>query len=305
MNLLIPYVYLYNHHDPLFEEFSYGDGGARARKLLASLAKGDYVFFHSTIKGKKNITAYYVVDRVLDTSLAVKDRNIMAKYRNPHLSEFLADKSTGNDNDVILFGDPITSRILERPLFFDRTLAKKLSLNIKFPKGKPESQRIASATRACRELTDKDVKVILGDIKSYEKMGSPIEDVLSTDEVAEVIEKDIEGFIERNPRIIGKSLKLKKRQLDTPAGRIDLLFEDRAGNPVVVELKIGSIGRDAIKQLRRYMDWLKKENRKKATGIIVCKGVMPAFAKDFRKLKDIKIFCYGWQLKIQEWKGNK
>jgi len=33
MNLLIPYVHLYDHPDPLFEEFTYGDVGARARKL--------------------------------------------------------------------------------------------------------------------------------------------------------------------------------------------------------------------------------------------------------------------------------
>ncbi|RLG34278.1 hypothetical protein DRN97_02925 [Methanosarcinales archaeon] len=33
MSLLIPYVHLYNHHDPLFEEFTYGDAGKRGRKL--------------------------------------------------------------------------------------------------------------------------------------------------------------------------------------------------------------------------------------------------------------------------------
>ena len=305
MNLLIPYIPILNHEDPLFQEFTYGDGGARARKLVTSLRKGDYVFFHTTIKGKKCITAYYMVDRVLDTSLAVKDKNIIAKYRNPHLLEFMSGKYDKHDNNVVLFGDPITSRILERPLPFDKTLARKLSLNIGFPKGRSEALCIGSATRNWRELTDKDIHVLLDEIKSYEKVGPAIEDVISTDEVAEIIEKDIEAFIERNPRILGKSLKLKRRQFDTPVGRIDLFFEDRAKNPVVVELKVGSIGRDAIRQLRRYMDWLKKETKKKPVGIIVCKGVMPAFAEDFSKLKNIKIFCYGWQLKVQEWKGNK
>jgi hypothetical protein len=42
MNLLIPYVYLYGHNDPLFEEFTYGDVKTRARKLRNSLKKGDY-----------------------------------------------------------------------------------------------------------------------------------------------------------------------------------------------------------------------------------------------------------------------
>jgi hypothetical protein len=48
MNLLIPYVYIPNHVDPDLTEFTYGDGGARARRLL-SLQQGDFVFFHSTI----------------------------------------------------------------------------------------------------------------------------------------------------------------------------------------------------------------------------------------------------------------
>jgi len=44
MNLLIPYVKLPSHHDPLFEEFTYGDLNGRGRKLKA-LQPGDHVFF--------------------------------------------------------------------------------------------------------------------------------------------------------------------------------------------------------------------------------------------------------------------
>jgi hypothetical protein len=195
MNLLIPYVHLYNHPYPLFEEFTYGDSGARARKLKNNLEKEDYVFFHTSIGGKKYITAYYVVDRVLDTAEAIKDRNIVANYKNPHISEFLSGERTDKDDDVVLFGDPITSRIIEKALIFDKTLAEKLSLNIKFPKGKTETQAIGSATRAWRELTDKDVEVLLEATKSSEKEGVGIDTILSTDEVTEIIEKDIETYI--------------------------------------------------------------------------------------------------------------
>jgi hypothetical protein len=300
MNLLIPYVYLYDHPDPLFEEFTYGDVGARARRLKDDLKSGDYILFHTSIDGKKYITAYYVVDRVLDTAKAIKDRNIVAKYKNPHILEFLSGERTDED-DVVVFGDPITSRILERPLLFDKTLAKKLSLSIKFPKGRTETQAIGSATRQWRKLTDKDVEILLKAIKLYEKEARGIETILSTDEVTEVIEKDIEGFIEKNPNLIGKSLKLKKRQLDTPVGRIDLLFEDKKGGLIVIELKLNKIGRKTINQLRGYMNWIKTETKKEVTGVIVCKGVMPAFEEDFKKLKNIKILCYGWQLKVYPW----
>lgn len=41
VNLLIPYVPLSGHHDPILEEFTYGDIGARGRKLKKDLSKGD------------------------------------------------------------------------------------------------------------------------------------------------------------------------------------------------------------------------------------------------------------------------
>jgi len=300
MNLLVPYVYLYGHNDPLFKEFTYGDVKARARKLRNVLRKGDYVFFHTSVGGEKYVAAYYVVDRVLDTAEAIRDRNIVAKFKNPHILEFRSGERTGEDDDVMVFGDPITSRVLDRPLLFDKALAEKLSLNIKFPKRRTEAQAIGSATRSWRELTNEDVGVLLETIESSEP-DWPSETILSTDEVTEVIEKDLERFIMKNPGLIGESLTLVRRQLDTPVGRIDLLFEDKEGNPTVVELKLNKIGRDAIKQLRRYMNWARRETGKEVAGAVVCKGVMPAFQEDLKKLKDIKIFCYGWQLKVYPW----
>lgn len=301
MNLLIPYVYLYNHPDPLFDEFTYGEAGSRARKIKKEIKKGDYVFFHTSTGGKKYITAYYVVDRILDTTEVLQNNQITAKHKNPHMLEF---NSSNNKDDVILFGDPITSRILKRPLLFDKTLSSKLSLNIRFQKGKTETQVIGSATRAHRKLSRRDVDILLKSISINEDKAVGIDKVLSIDEVTEIIEKDIEGFIEKKSSLLGKSLILKRRQMDTPVGRIDLLFEDIKGNPIVVELKLNKIGREAIKQIRRYMKWVEKETKKDTTGIIVCSGVMPAFQEDLKKLNKIKIFCYGWQLTVHPWAKN-
>jgi hypothetical protein len=299
MPLLIPYVHLPHHNDPILEEFTYGDHGARGKKLR-DLEKGDYVFFHTTIGGKKCITAYYVVDRYWDTAEAAKNPSVIAKYKNPHVLRFLAGERY--EDDVMIFGDPILSRVLSRPLLFDSSLAKKLSLNIKFPDGKTEAQVIGSAARAWRRLTDRDVEILLEATRSSEEE-FPAEAILSTDEVTEVIEKDIENFIQKNPNLLGRSLKLAERQLDTDVGRIDLLFEDGTSY-LVVEIKLHRIGRDAVNQLRRYKDGVKKETRRKVSGAIVCEGVMPAFQEEFKKLKNIKIFCYGWQLKVCEWSGT-
>jgi len=299
MNLLIPYVPLINHPDPTLEEFTYGDVDSRGHKLKTTLRKGDYVFFHTSLNSKKYVTAYYVVDRVLSTSEAAKDQNIFLKCKNPHIAEHREPKRRNRD-DAIVFGDPILSRKLERPLPFDRALAKRLSLSINFRKGFTDSQCIGSATRQWRKLYSKDVQVLLREIKENEKTGLAVQKTLSTDEVTEIIEKDLERFIEANPKILGESLKLIGRQLQTPVGRIDLLFQNKNKTMIVVELKLNRIGREALKQLKRYMHYVEKEMKRDLEGVIICKGVMPAFEEEFRKLKKIKILRYGWTLEISE-----
>ena len=82
-----------------------------------------------------------------------------------------------------------------------------------------------------------------------------------------------------------------------------MLFEDKNRNVVVVELKLDTIGRDAKTQLQRYMHRIGAETKKNVRGIIVCKDVLPAFEKEFKKLADIRIFHYGWKLTVypREW----
>ncbi|MEM7817465.1 MAG: endonuclease NucS [Candidatus Aenigmatarchaeota archaeon] len=298
MNLLIPYVYLYGHDDPLFTEFTYGDIRSRGRKLLRDLKRGDYIFFHTTRGQKRYITAYYVVDRVLRTADAVKNTNIVHKYKNPHIERFLSGKEK-YENDVIVFGDPIESRILYKPLPFDKKIIKRLSLGIKFPTSRTETQAITSATRAWRTLSDYDVRLLLTAIESSEKGRVPSWKLISTEEVTEIVEKDLENFLEENSELIGRNLELKGRQVDTPVGRIDLLFEDKKGRLIIAELKVGRIGRDAVNQVRKYIKWMRSNTKKPVSGIVVCSGIMPAFAEDLANLKDVKILSYGWQLKIK------
>lgn len=302
VHLLIPYVPLPDHPDPLLEEFTYGDIKARARKLKRDLKRGDYVFFHTTIRGRRYITAYYVVDRVLDTSEAASNRAIADKYQNPHIKEYLKGERRGYD-DAVLFGDPILSRKLPRRLLFDRALAEKLSLNIPFKKNFTENQCIGSATRQWRRLTEKDVMILLREIKKWEEKGIASEVVLSTDEVLEIREVDLENFIVNNVHLLASNLTLIDRQIDTRAGRLDLLFEDENKNLVVAELKLNEIGRYAINQLRRYIHQVRKDTGKKVRGIIVSKDVLPTFVNEFRKLRNIKIFHYGWKLTVypREW----
>lgn len=301
MNLLIPYIKLPTHLDPDLEEYTYGDVRSRARALKEKVGKGNYLFFHTTIGGKKYITAYFFVDRTLDVSVAVKDGNIMRKYKNPHLKEPPGfSKSTGED-DAVVFGDPILSKKLDRPLGFDLKLARKLALGINTQRGRTETQAVGSATRAWRRLSDKDVHLLLREIESEEQKPVDVHRILSADEVTELLEKDLENYIEKSKNIIGKSLRLVARQIDTPVGRIDLLYEDGSGTKHIVELKLGHIGRGALNQLQRYMGWVRKQGPGTVKGILVCGGVMPVYEDEIRGAEGIMVLRYGWHMKMSRW----
>jgi hypothetical protein len=49
---------------------------------------------------------------------------------------------------------------------------------------------------------------------------------------------------------------------------------------------------------------LKKEIDRKISGVIVCAGVMPAYEDDLKKQKDIQIFVYGWDLRVEKWTNS-
>ena len=75
----------------------------------------------------------------------------------------------------MVFGDPLASRVLSNPLPFNRKLAERLSLGIRFPKGRLESRVISDATREWRELTDEDVRILQRAIKLREASGDDSE----------------------------------------------------------------------------------------------------------------------------------
>lgn len=295
MNYLGPYIWL-DPPDPDLDEFTYGEHGYRGRRLLKNVKKGDYIFFHTKTHRQKVISAYFVVDRIMRTMDVQDDPHLSLKYHAPHL-----DHEDPDENDVIVFGDPIESRKLRRPLPFDRRLAKRLDLAVKFRKDRTDTQSIGSACREWRELSQEQVQLLLDEIEDWEKDIITDDTLLSTDEISQFLERDLENYLTKNPHILGKRLKVSRRQMDTPKGRLDLLLEDRRGNLVVAELKLDLIGRDAIQQLKRYMSFVGHERRRRVRGIIVCRGVLPAFEEDLSELEDISILVYGWKMGIQEW----
>jgi RecB family endonuclease NucS len=128
-----------------------------------------------------------------------------------------------------------------------------------------------------------------------------IRSIESSEEVAETLERDIEHCIVQNASLIGKGLKFVGSQRRTDDGRLDVLFEDRQGNLIVVEVKLGHIGRDAVQQAKSYVRYLREQEKKKVSGVIVCAGVMPAYEDELRKQTEIRILVHGWDLRVQQW----
>jgi hypothetical protein len=86
----------------------------------------------------------------------------------------------------------------------------------------------------------------------------------------QLAEQNLEDFMVHQLEEIEPNLKLVSRQLSTPAGRLDLLCQDKEGNYVVVELK-RHLGTDqVVGQILRYMGWVMENYRTDSVrGIIV------------------------------------
>lgn len=160
-NLLIVYnesiKYRRRHPDPTFSpEWSYCD----SRKRLQLCGKGNYVFFHTTRRKKRYVTAYFVVEE----SILGRD---VPRY---NLTGGASHAYRFAEHYVIL-GDKELSKELSEPIEFDRSLAQELTFEppkpIEFGKvnkfGRPLSdlECISIATRSIRVLTDQDVDNLL------------------------------------------------------------------------------------------------------------------------------------------------
>lgn len=302
---LLPYVdprKIGGHEDPMLEEFTYGDAGRRGKKLREKVKKGDFLFFHTSRRGKRVITAYYVVERVMPTEMAKADELITSKYRNPHLHR----KEPYDENDTIVFGDPIRSRVLKRPFVLTPEALSKLSKPPKLNQSLGELAAIAIALKQWKQLSEKDVELLLSEIRKNEEQGFLHDTWLSTQEIEELDEADIEQFVWAKPHVLGNDVKVLRRQYTLKSGkRVDLLLEDKNGL-IVVEIKKGAIGRDALKQIKGYLREVKEELGREVRGVIICGEVLPAFEDSYmRKIEsgEVEVYLYSWMFGLRSLSG--
>lgn len=157
-HLLITYVdpgAIGNHVDPDFKNLVYGDSGDRGYILLNNLQKGSYVFFNTTISDKRYITGYFCVDKIL--------------MKNRDDSEILKLESDAKQDEIIIIGSRDKSKVLTRPVLFDRNVimslpalkADKNYFDEKFKNNFSELSAINSKTRTHRKLKDFDRDILL------------------------------------------------------------------------------------------------------------------------------------------------
>ncbi len=288
---LIPYLdprKIGGHDDPRLDEYTYGDSGRiRGGMLLNNVAKGDFLFFHTNMKGKHVITAYFCVERSMLTTEAKKDPLIARKYRNPHLAF-----DHPGEYDTIVFGNVIYSRALTHPVPLTPDIQGALS------------RRPKSIARPWVRLGKTDVELLLSKIEASEEEGFLKDTFLSSSEVQQIMEEDIETFIQSNPQVLGATLKPFRRQHVLQSGdRADLILQDHAGL-LVVEIKKGAIGREAFQQVSKYARQVRSELGRTTRAAIVCGDVLPTFEEFFdRQIQQgkIDVYLYSWRFNVRRY----
>lgn len=302
MNFLIGYLDAERnngHEDPMLNEFTYGESSNNATNLL-KVSKGEYLFFHKTIHEKRYITAYYYVEKVMLVNVAQQDSLIKNKFNNPHLKK---NDSLLTNNECIAFGNPIFSRKLDVPLEITPELLSKLSKPANLNPNQPPLAAISSALRTWKQLDSNDIAFLLDKINKQDKKGRLTNNILSSNEVFQVLERDIEKLIASEPTILNNNYTLEGSQIVfSDESRLDLLLKDTINNEyIVVEIKKGQIDRQALNQIKHYIKQCKKElGYSIVKGILIGSSISKNYENEiFNAKKDgITTRTFGWKFAI-------
>lgn len=113
-----------------------------------------------------------------------------------------------------------------------------------------------------------------------------------------LLERDLQKFLARNLHLIEPGLKAapdyQLEELPTDVGRIDLFCFDAQSKYVVVELKAGVAGDDAIGQILGYMAWVREsvQGGETARGILVCRNATERIRAASKLIPDLRIKKY-------------
>lgn len=102
------------------------------------------------------------------------------------------------------------------------------------------------------------------------------------------LEKDMEDLIASDPiKYLDEELKLVSRQYSIGSYRFDLLFEDRHGAKLIVEIQKGTLDRNHTYKILDYYDEYKHNNPNEYVELMVVANSIPRERRDRLKSKGI------------------
>ena len=106
-----------------------------------------------------------------------------------------------------------------------------------------------------------------------------------------MLEKDIENLIAAHPKEFfpREEFKLVAQQHTIKKRRLDILFEDKYGRFIIIEVKRGILSREASGQVIEYYGLLKEQFPEKSIELILCANTIPNERKTF--LENVGIEC--------------
>lgn len=179
--------------DPVLDEFTYGNTGEYGRRIAKFVEKGDYLFFRTNIHGKDCITAYFNVEKVCSIEEAKKDKKIMKKYNNHHLSL----SKTNEENETIVFGNRASSKELTHPMPITKEILDRFSTSAKH------------LGRPWKRLDNSDINFLLKEIEEFKSdiHTNPINAAINF--VIEEVEKPALNEPKLEKKFIGKVARAK------------------------------------------------------------------------------------------------
>jgi len=96
-----------------------------------------------------------------------------------------------------------------------------------------------------------------------------------------MLEREFEDILAAYPELIEESLSLKGRQVSIDRKFIDLLFKDKIGQDLIVELKIGVAKREHVAQLLDYAGYKIAEGKSPVRIMLVANRIPENFKHSF------------------------